>query len=184
MREEDGAGTCPECGTTRARQGQLLCEGCFVPFSLMAGAGGGAAELDPTAPLPQVPPEAEHTRHIRDIPGALGSAAPTRGDTPPLALRLVFPGGEVVPVEPGARLRLGREPQFCPAVSFLAVHDNLSRLHATIAVDADGSAWITDEGSTNGTYVRGYRLAPHERAELRLGDKIRLAADVTVRVRS
>ncbi len=62
------------------------------------------------------------------------------------------------------------------------MHDNLSRLHAIVAVETDGSAWIADEGSTNGTFVHGYRLAAEERAPLRPGDTVRLAADVTVRV--
>jgi len=49
-------------------------------------------------------------------------------------------------------------------------------------VEVDGSAWISDESSTNGTFVHGYRLAPGEQAPLRPGDTIRLASDVTVRV--
>jgi hypothetical protein len=178
--EKTGVGTCPQCGTTGAQPGQLLCKGCFVPFSLMTPLRDSGSDPDPTKVLPQVDPDGEYTRVMHQIPGA--RPAQTRRDTPPRALRLRFPSGEIVPVEPGVRIRLGRDPQYCPAVSFLAAHDNLSRLHATIAVETDGSAWIVDEGSTNGTYVHGYRLAPDERAKLRPGDTIRLAADVTVRV--
>lgn len=182
MAEETGVGSCPECGTTGVQPGQLLCRGCFVPFSLMTPARDEGHDPDPTAVLPQVEPDAEHTRVMNLIPGSLPRQAQTRRDAPPRALRLRFPSGEIVPVEPGVRIRLGRDAQYCPAVSFLAVHDNLSRLHATIAVEPDGSAWITDEGSTNGTWVHGYRLATDERAPLRPGDTFRLAADVTVRV--
>ena len=185
MGQETGAGPCPECGVTGAHPGQLVCQGCFVPFSLMTPARNdpdSGPDPDPTKALPQIDPEAEHTRVFTVRPGALPGAAQTRRDSPPRALRLRFPGGEIVPVEPGVRIRLGRDAQFCPAVGFLAVHDNLSRIHATVAVEADGSAWITDEGSTNGTFVHGYRLAADERAAVRPGDTIRLAADVTVRV--
>ncbi|WP_277440435.1 FHA domain-containing protein [Streptomyces sp. SPB162] len=107
----------------------------------------------------------------------------TRRDAPGRVLRLVFPDGAAV-VEPGGRIRLGRDPRQCPSVRFLVGRDNLSRLHASVGVDPDGSAWITDEGSTNGTFVRGTRIPAGERVELRPGDALRLAADVTARVES
>ncbi|SEN38361.1 FHA domain-containing protein [Actinacidiphila rubida] len=223
MREDEGAGPCPECGTTGAHAGQLVCQGCLVPFALMrpvrhatggaeyagearggtdAGYAGHADDavdaqgrehaddmgddMDATDALPQVGGpagrEAEHARVIRLIPGALQRAAQTRRDAPSQALRLCFPGDETVTVEPGGRVRLGRDPRLCPAVKFLAAHDNLSRLHATFGVEADGSAWITDEDSTNGTFVHGYRLKALEPAAVRPGDTVRLAADLTVRI--
>lgn len=211
MREETGVGSCPECGMPRSFAGQLVCQGCFVPFALMAAAHAAAVPpVSPTAPterLPrpgvpaQGPPvrgtrgpgpapgepqdargDTEYTRVINVIPGALPRAARTRRDFPVDALRLHFPSGEVVEVAPGYSIRLGRDPQLCPAVTFLAERDNLSRIHARVGVEADGSAWITDEGSTNGTYVRGYRLTANDKAELRPGDTFRLAADVHVSV--
>ncbi|MFF7159444.1 FHA domain-containing protein [Streptomyces sp. NPDC008139] len=191
MREAVGAEPCPECGTA-VRPGQLLCQGCFVPFALMAAARaaqtppqGAALEApaEPTALLPSAHgADSEHTRVINVIPGALPRPLETRRDAPPRALRLRFPSGEIVPVEPANSIRLGRDPKYCPAVPFLAAHDNLSRIHATVGVEPDGSAWISDESSTNGTFVHGYRLAPGERAPVRPGDTLRLAADVTVRV--
>lgn len=158
MHVEDGVDgrPCPECGIARAAAGQLVCRGCYVPFSLMAATANS------------VPP----TR-----PGI------TRRDAPGRALRLVFPDGAAV-VEPGGRIRLGRDPRQCPDVRFLVSRDNLSRVHATVGVDPDGSAWITDEGSTNGTFVRGSRIAAGERVALLPGDALRLAADVTARVES
>lgn len=210
MREETGDGSCPECGMPRSFAGQLVCQGCFVPFALMAAAHAAAApEFSPTAPterLPRpgvpaqpapvadssgaggasAPPQdragTEYTRVINVIPGTLPRSAQTRRDFPVEALRLRFPGGDIVEVAPGYSIRLGRDPQLCPAVTFLAERDNLSRIHARVGVEADGSAWITDEGSTNGTYVRGYRLAANDKAALRPGDTFRLAADVDVSV--
>ncbi|MFI9102822.1 FHA domain-containing protein [Streptomyces fildesensis] len=155
--EDHGTGgPCPECGLAGAVAGQLVCRGCYVPFALM------------TAP-PQAAP--------LKLPGM------TRRDAPGRALRLVFPDGAAV-VEPGGRIRLGRDPQQCPDVRFLGGRDNLSRVHASVGVDPDGSAWITDEGSTNGTFVRGTRITAGERVALRPGDALRLAADVTARVES
>lgn len=131
---------------------------------------------------PEPEPHPDHTRVIGRLANTEAGSARTRRDGPSRALRLSFPGGQVVEVEPGRQVRLGRERRLCPAVGFLAAHDNLSRLHATVRVEPDGSASLTDEGSTNGTYLHGYRLPPHEPAVLNPGDAIRLAADVTVRV--
>ncbi|MEU3463064.1 FHA domain-containing protein [Streptomyces sp. NPDC006733] len=163
--DDEGAGrACPECGLAGAVTGQLVCRGCYVPFALMTAASR-AVPSTVTVPAP-VP-----------VPGI------TRRDAPGRALRLVFADGAAV-VEPGGRIRLGRDPQQCPAVRFLAGRDNLSRLHASVAVDPDGSGWITDEGSTNGTFVRGARIPAGERVALHPGDALRLAADVSARVES
>lgn len=164
--DDHGAGRpCPECGLPGAVTGQLVCRGCYVPFALMTTP---AKAPTPATPAKAVPPT---------VPGV------TRRDAPGRVLRLVFPDGAAV-VEPGGRLRLGRDPQQCPSVRFLVGRDNLSRLHASVGVDPDGSAWITDEGSTNGTFVRGIRIVAGERVALRPGDALRLAADVTARVES
>jgi hypothetical protein len=206
MGDGTGAGSCPECGTPGSFAGQLVCQGCFVPFALMASAHAAAephsfatAPTEPlhrpgavapsppegrAAPAPAQPQDSEHTRVFNVVPSApLRPPAPgTRRDVPLQALRLRFPGGQIVEVAAGHGIRLGRDPQLCPAVTFLAERDNLSRIHARIDVELDGAAWITDEASTNGTYVRGYRLSPHQTAPLRPGDAFRLAADVNISV--
>jgi pSer/pThr/pTyr-binding forkhead associated (FHA) protein len=50
-------------------------------------------------------------------------------------------------------------------------------------MEADGSAWIRDESSTNGTYVDGRKLRPGEAAPLTAASTVRLAADVPIEVR-
>lgn len=172
-----GAGQCPECGTPLARAGQLVCQGCFVPFGLLPAAepGDDGTDSEATDALPQVGPAPTRTD-----PRAYHAA--TVGDAVARAMRLRFPGGQTVLIEPGVRIRIGRDPRVCPSVRFLAGHDNLSRIHATVGVEDDGSAWITDEGSTNGTFVHGYRLAPRQPAALRPGDSVRLAGDLVVEV--
>lgn len=207
MREETGVGSCPECGTPGSFAGQLVCQGCFVPFALMASAHAAAAgSVSPTAvterlprPAAQHPAEprrhvpglgaadldvedTEHTRVISVVPGGPPRPVGTRRDVALHVMRLHFPDGEIVEVAAGYSIRLGRDPQLCPAVTFLARRDNLSRIHARVGVETDGSAWITDEDSTNGTFVRGYRLTPNEPTSLRPGDTFRLAADVHVNV--
>lgn len=72
-----------------------------------------------------------------------------------------------VPV--GATLTVGRDPDADIALE----HDGAaSRWHSVIAADG-AEVLISDTGSTNGTWVNGARLEPHERASLRRGDLVR-----------
>ncbi len=51
-------------------------------------------------------------------------------------------------------------------------HPKVSGTHASIRIDESGAAWLVDEGSTNGTWLNGIRLAPKATAELKVGDRI------------
>ena len=51
----------------------------------------------------------------------------------------------------------------------------VSRSHAALTF-ADGHLSVTDEESTNGTYVNGVKLKPHETQQLRGGDTLGLGA--------
>jgi len=73
---------------------------------------------------------------------------------------------QVVPLESGERLTLGRAPQ-----STIALTDpHISRHHCTVA-EKGGVYVITDPGSLNGTWVNGQRI---KTATLSNGDKVRL----------
>ena len=50
----------------------------------------------------------------------------------------------------------------------------VSRRHAHLSVKGNGDCWIADDGSSNGTYVNGEKLAGRERL-LKDGDKISIA---------
>ena len=50
----------------------------------------------------------------------------------------------------------------------------ISRKHC-IVTNNNGTYYLTDEGSANGTFVNGIRLTPHEMAEVKRGDVIRMA---------
>ncbi len=54
---------------------------------------------------------------------------------------------------------------------------SISRNHATVMVDPGGLVWLTDLGSTNGTFVNGCRLEPHQTVGLRDGDRVGLGPD-------
>src|SRR5581483_4559385 len=50
----------------------------------------------------------------------------------------------------------------------------MSRRHARFTLEQDGTAWVEDLGSMNGTFVNGKRI--DRRQQLRLGDEVRLSA--------
>lgn len=93
-------------------------------------------------------------------------------------LRVQFPTGELK-VSVGQHLVLGRDAGQSPVASTFTQYDNVSRRHSTVWLDPSGTAWVRDEGSTNGTFVNGERLPRGVEAPLRDGDQLRLAADVT-----
>lgn len=58
-------------------------------------------------------------------------------------------------------------------------HTQISRLHARLEYDHE-QVVITDQNSTNGTWVNGERLTPGQPRKLRAGDRILLAQVCTV----
>lgn len=79
-------------------------------------------------------------------------------------------------------LIVGRDPECSPLAARLQQYGNLSRRHARLWPAADG-IWIEDLGSTNGVFVNGKRLTPHQPLLLTESGLLRLAKDFVVRVR-
>ncbi len=73
----------------------------------------------------------------------------------------------------GGDLRLGRSSK-CDIV---IVQPEVSRAHARLFWQDDGY-WVEDLSSTNGTWLNGRRLPPHEPAPLKPGDVIGLGPNV------
>lgn len=82
--------------------------------------------------------------------------------------------GLTLTLQPGA---FGRRGGIWPE---LGTCQYVSGSHGVIGKAGDN--WtITDSGSTNGTYVNGAKLAPGAAAQLKIGDKVRIATlDFTV----
>jgi len=70
----------------------------------------------------------------------------------------------------GASARLGRDPTL--ELPCDPDDDVVSAVHARVWRDADGSWWLEDLGSTNGTWLNGRRIAAAE--PLRAGDRFTL----------
>lgn len=89
----------------------------------------------------------------------------------PPALLLRFPAGEVE-IDPGASAELGR---LGAHARLFRSHLNVSRRHAVVGVEADGSAWIEPCATPNGTFVDGAEIPPLARRPLRTGQQVRFA---------
>jgi diguanylate cyclase (GGDEF)-like protein len=86
---------------------------------------------------------------------------------------------------PGTMLRVGEEGMTLGRSSenTFPFHDNtISRHHATVQMDSRGSVSITDERSTNGTFVNGQRIEPHRVTRLGEGDRIQLGTGVILKL--
>lgn len=160
--------------------GQLVCHGCFTPYALLTDRQPEPPRQErrtpapppspPSPPSPRVPAET-----VREESGARR----------PAGLRIELAGG-VVEVRPGGSVTLGRDARHDPRIAFLADETRLGHLsgrHATVRVDADGTAWVRDEGSTNHTYLDGRELPPGEWTRLRPGDALRLTSSLPVTLR-
>jgi hypothetical protein len=65
------------------------------------------------------------------------------------------------------------QPDLCLS-AFEAGKQTVSRLHAALFISDWGGIKVMDLGSTNGTFLNGARIPPHQPRILRDGDEIRL----------
>ncbi|MFO0951086.1 MAG: GGDEF domain-containing protein [Isosphaeraceae bacterium] len=84
--------------------------------------------------------------------------------------------GTMIRLHPGVTV-VGRAGENAVRVPDLSV----SRRHAEIEVDRQGMAWLTDLGSTNGTFLNKSRLPPHTPTPVEDGDRIQLGSCYVVK---
>jgi hypothetical protein len=111
-------------------------------------------------------PAGQETR-VSDDPFAVTTGA---------VLRL--PDERVITLGPGDRLMVGRGPD-SPLAGLCT--DNISREHAFITVRDDG-VFVTDNRSTNGTYLDGTRLEADREYRLAGQAAVSLGADPPLRI--
>ncbi|HUR99907.1 MAG TPA: FHA domain-containing protein [Pyrinomonadaceae bacterium] len=136
---------------------------------------GGEGELNVTIP-------ATNLSHL--IPGSLAGldgVAPASGDGLPKVLRgdLVVnfnagPGGieKRFNIEQGKRLSVGRTKDNDITID----HTSVSKMHASLLLNAEGKLVVADTGSTNGTFLNGERITYGKAIEIFAGDKIKFGA--------
>ncbi|MDR3621402.1 MAG: GGDEF domain-containing protein [Paludisphaera borealis] len=98
----------------------------------------------------------------------------------PLPMYLIMVRGGMT----GTMLRLGGEPTSLgrSGENTYQFHDaTVSRRHAVLSYDSDGRAWLTDVGSSNGTFVDGKKLAPNKPTRVEEGSRVQLGAALVLK---
>jgi diguanylate cyclase (GGDEF)-like protein len=86
---------------------------------------------------------------------------------------------------PGTMLRLGEHRiSLGRAIenSFQLGDSTVSRHHALVWMDPRGSIYLNDQGSTNGTFLNGHRMAAHGVRQLQDGDRVQLGTRVVLKL--
>ncbi len=142
--------------------------GVVLPPPDTANSTPQVSPFDPRERSPIIP----ITEGVVDpLAGAQSNATPSYSGTP--SPRLIAKAGSYsgssYPLG-GSIIQIGREAS-CDIS--LATDANVSRKHATIS-SAGGTYNITDNGSSNGTFVNGTRLVPNEATQLTPGDEVHI----------
>lgn len=152
-------------------------------FAALSNQPGAPASVNPPAnPMPPLPPTATPAApSATSPPAAPTSATPTQPapagpSSAARQLRLSSPE-LVITVEPGAGVLLGRDPA-SPISTHPAVGNHVSSRHARVWIDGDpATLFVSDIGSTNGTWLAGIRLLQGVQNVLRPGDTIQLTGE-------
>jgi hypothetical protein len=163
-RPGEAATACPVCKTPRTA-GDRFCETCGHDFEAVA-------ETPP--PAWELVIEADREYHARFAIGGV-----------------VFPEtltAQCVPLDT-PELRIGRrdgaqDGPDAPQVTGAGDDPALSRRHAVLRRQEDGSYAIEDLGSTNGTEVNGRQIEAHEVIRLADGDRLHVGAWTGITIRS
>ena len=123
---------------------------------------GGERELNVTVPAAKV------TDLIPELPPVSEAAGE-------LLVRFDLGTGPVEKpfhIEQGKRLSIGRTKENALTLD----HTSVSKMHASLLLNADGKLVVADTGSTNGTYLNGERIAYGKAIEIFAGDKVKFGA--------
>jgi two-component system, cell cycle response regulator len=106
----------------------------------------------------------------------------TESKTPatPSSYMIVVSGGI-----PGTMLRLnetGTSLGRSADSSYQLFDITVSRQHALISIDGQGAVHLTDQKSTNGTFVNNKRIVPHRSIRLEDGDRVQLGTNVVLKL--
>lgn len=129
--------------------------------------------------LKQQDEAARHAKEVEGIPIPKALSPPVSQDVA-VAARITLPGGsqeKVLMFRPGGRrLNVGRVSDNDLHLD----HPSVSKIHAAILMNREGTLLVADTGSTNGTYVNGRRIAYGEARQIVDGDVVGFG-DVEVR---
>ncbi len=183
---------CPHCGTDVDRTKHLKCPNPSCRRSIAV-----------VPRRPRVEPATDHEvvgdiddsaltgggRRVCQTPGCGATLASEAVECPYCGERIaadrasslrVTVAGAATDLRSGETLNLGRD-DFSPLADALAALDHISRRHARLECRGDGM-WITDLGSSNGTYLDDRRLDPYTPERVEAGMPVRLASNVAIEI--
>ena len=109
-------------------------------------------------------------------------AAPPRDETVTITARVTLPDGTrevAIPFRKGGRrMNVGRVADNDLALN----HPSVSKIHAALMMNREGTLLVADTGSTNGTFVNGRRIGYGESRQIEDGDVVGFG-DIEVRFR-
>lgn len=145
--------------------GEVMCPSCHMPT--MATSGTASVCFSCGQPLDAARP-AEGEKNAFPLTGAISSMlAPPANPYSAAGFRIRGEGGDFPVTEQESAV--GRDPTRC---RILLSEARVSGVHAYVKVE-DGLVHVKDEGSNNGTFVDGARIAPHLWVPVRVGLELR-----------
>jgi len=179
---------CPTCAH-RNRPGVFFCENCGTNLMTGQQAALGTRDLresqdleppkdDTSDSKPQKPDSGFHLD--KETERAVRTAG-TSVFTPGMLLRIEVEGGSTpIIIKPKAEdMILGRRDPTTGATpevdltAYAGYRMGVSRRHSSLALE-NNQLTLWDLGSSNGTFINGNRLTPHQPSPLRDGDEVRL----------
>jgi hypothetical protein len=103
--------------------------------------------------------------------------------TPPALVLVLHGSPHRIAVAVRDLATVGRDPAETSYSEMFAGYLNISRRHALIGVSPDGTAWIRDEGSLNGTYIGGEEIPTKQLVSLTDGALVRFAGTLEATVK-
>lgn len=121
----------------------------------------------------------EAARHAEELKGAIPKAQAASPDVP-VAARMNMPersSEKVLTFKPGGRrMNVGRVADN----DLQLEHVSVSKIHASLVMNREGTLLVADTGSTNGTFINGRRMSYGEARQIEDGDVVSFG-DVEVR---
>jgi hypothetical protein len=171
---------CPACGH-RNRVGVLVCEDCGTNLTTGQRTDLGTRDLREPESLDDVQSAAEQMVRLGEREAKAVSTAGTNTFNRSMSLRIEVEGGSkpIVLKPRNEDMIFGRRDPTtgsAPEVDltpFAGYRMGVSRRHASLQMEAERlSLW--DLGSSNGTFLNGNKLNPHQPYGLSDGDEVRL----------
>jgi hypothetical protein len=162
---------CPACKlTTLAMPGQAsVCFSCGQPLPKDVVTAAIAVPPSPRVAEPALAVAAAPAFPLTSAhrPEEL-APPPNPYGTLPTSATIVGAAGQFA-IRGGVEVRVGRDPAACPIT---LAEPRVSGVHATLKFEG-GQLMVRDEGSNNGTYLAGARIAPHQWMAATAGSSLR-----------